>query len=51
MMNLGADGDTASAAVQRYLGEVYPRLPADYRTTDCQAQGALDRSPGDGAWP
>jgi hypothetical protein len=51
MMNLGADGDTASAAVQRYLGEVYPRLPADYRSTDCQAQGALDRSPGDGAWP
>ena len=39
MMNLGADSQPASAAVRRYLDEVYPRLPADYRSGDCRAHG------------
>ncbi len=48
---LGAPPDAARALAVRYAAEVYPRMPDDYRTTDCRDGGPLDLHPESGRWP
>lgn len=48
---LGATAAQARALATTYATTVYPRMPADYRTSDCRPGGALDRTPDDGVWP
>ena len=48
---LGADPATARLLAERYVRELYPRMPGDYRHEHCVANGPWDRTPGDGQWP
>lgn len=48
---LGATEEQGRQLAERYADEVYPRMPADYRSKDCVADGEWDESPGDGVWP
>jgi hypothetical protein len=49
--HLGATAEQARALAATYATTVYPRMPSDYRTPDCRAEGPLDRTPDDGVWP
>lgn len=51
MQQLGADAATAQRHAAQYRQRVYPRLTGSYRSNECVADGALDRTPGDGIWP
>src|SRR3954447_3958080 len=39
---LGADAASAAALARRYWTSMYPRLPDDYRSTECVAGASLD---------
>lgn len=47
---LGADPAAARALAIRYWREVYPRMPAAYRTTDCGPGGSLDEGLPTAPW-
>lgn len=47
----GATPVQAAGLVTLYAEVTYPRMPDEYRSSDCVADGALDLSPGDGAFP
>jgi hypothetical protein len=48
---LGATPEQADALAKVYWTTVYPRMRADYITSECRPKGTLDQSPGDGHWP
>jgi hypothetical protein len=48
---LGASPATARAHASRYAAQVYPRMPSEYRATQCHEGGSLDETPDDGVWP
>jgi hypothetical protein len=48
---LGASEDEANSLAERYVTEVYPRMPTAYISQDCVAEGEWDATPGDGVWP
>jgi len=48
---LGAAPEEARALAEAYFRDVYPRMPDEYRSGDCSADGPLDLSPGDGTFP
>ena len=48
---LGATAEQGRSLAERYAGEVYPRMPSNYRSQDCVVDGSLDETPGDGEWP
>ena len=47
---LGASAADAADLASRYWAEVYPRMPDDYRTTECAPGRSLDERLGDGPW-
>lgn len=51
MQKLGAAPATAIQHATWYRHSVHPRVPQNYRSAECVADGALDRTPGDGVWP
>lgn len=48
---LGATEEQGQDLAERYVTEVYPRMPAAYRSPDCAEGGEWDESSGDGIWP
>lgn len=48
---LGATPSQARALAISYDRDVYPRMPDDYRTSDCHGGGSLDLHPDDPRWP
>lgn len=48
---LGASPAQARALAVTYADDIYPRMPDDYRTTDCRDGGRLDLHPDDPRWP
>lgn len=48
---LGGSPAQGSALAEWIATEVYPTMPDEYRSAECRAGGALDRTPGDGIWP
>ncbi len=48
---LGATPEQARALAEEYATEVYPRMPAAYRSADCVMDGEWDLTPGDQQWP
>lgn len=48
---LGGTPEQGSALAERIATEVYPRMPDEYRSSECRPGGAMDRTPDDGAWP
>ncbi len=48
---LGGSATQGAELAQRVASEVYPTMPDEYRSPECRAGGALDRTPGDGTWP
>lgn len=48
---LGAPPAAARQLADRYASEVYPHMPAAYRTADCSDGGPLDLAPDDPTWP
>lgn len=48
---LGATPSQARDLAQEYYTTVYPNMPEAYRSGGCVPEGALDLSPGDGAFP
>lgn len=47
---LGANTDDALALARHYWLSVYPRMPEDYRSSDCHPGGALDEHLPDAPW-
>jgi hypothetical protein len=47
---LGADERQAVVLAERYWREVYPRMPDDYRSSDCRPGGPLDERLPDPPW-
>jgi hypothetical protein len=47
---LGADDDDARTVGERYWSDVYPYMPADYRSPDCRAGGLFDEHRPDPPW-
>lgn len=47
---LGATPSQAAALSRRYWEEVYPLMPADYRSTDCRPGGAWDEGLTSSPW-
>jgi len=50
-LRLGASRDDARAIASYVVREVQPRLPADYRSSDCFDGGPLDLRPERPSWP
>ena len=48
---LGATPQQARTLAVRYATEVYPRMPADYRSDQCKDGGSLDLHPDSHSWP
>lgn len=48
---LGATAEQARVLAVVYARQVFPSMPEPYRSPACRAGGALDLTPGDGAWP
>ena len=48
---LGGSPQEGAALAERIATEVYPRMPEEYRSSECRPGGALDRTPDDGTWP
>ena len=48
---LGSPDPEAQAAARAVFTQLYPRMPADYQSTDCRDGGPLDRRPGSNVWP
>ena len=48
---LGASPAQARALAVIYARDIYPRMPDDYRTTECHDGGTLDLRPDDPRWP
>ena len=48
---LGATPENAEALARSFWVNVYPRMPGDYVSAGCTADGPLDESPGDQLWP
>jgi hypothetical protein len=48
---LGASPERAQAAASVVATELYPRMPAGYRSSDCRDGGRLDLHPESAAWP
>jgi hypothetical protein len=48
---LGATPTEARSLAQRYWNEFYPRLPDEYRSSECHDGGGLDRHPASSDWP
>jgi len=48
---LGGTATQGSALATRILDDVYPTMPEEYRSSECHAGGALDRTPDDASWP
>ena len=48
---LGASEAQGRALAERYARDVYPDMPAAYRSGDCVDGGSLDLAPEDPAWP
>lgn len=48
---LGATPEQARSLAERYLADVYPRMPDAYRSDECVDGGELDAFPEDPAWP
>ena len=47
---LGAPAPAAAALAVTYWRELYPRMPDSYRSSQCQAGGALDEGLADAPW-
>jgi hypothetical protein len=47
---LGASPAAALALARRYWSEIYPRMPDDYRATECRAGGTLDEHLSEPPW-
>jgi hypothetical protein len=47
---LGARPAEAAELAARYWTDVYPRMPDDYRSTECGPGRSLDEALGDGPW-
>jgi len=50
-MLLGATSTQAEELASRYWYEIFPRMPNEYRATDCFPDGPLDLTPDDDIWP
>lgn len=48
---LGATAEQARALAVAYLRDVYPRMSPEYTSGGCVQDGAMDLTPGDGAFP
>jgi hypothetical protein len=48
---IGATQEQATELAERYVTEVYPKMPSGYRSQECKADGEWDQTPGDGIWP
>lgn len=49
---LGATKEQGDALATRYWEEYYPRMPDNYRSSDCQEGGKMDLNPeADEEWP
>jgi hypothetical protein len=48
---LGADEHYAGEIAVAYWEELYPRLPASYRSRECTDGGRLDQQPNSSVWP
>ena len=48
---LGGSSEQGGTLAERIATEVYPRMPEEYRSSECRAGGALDQTPDDGTWP
>jgi hypothetical protein len=47
---LGAEAAPAVALARRYWQSMYPRMPDDYRSSDCRRGGRLDEHLADAPW-
>ena len=48
---LGATADQARDLAERYATDIYPRMPAAYRSDECVMDGEWDLTPADQQWP
>jgi hypothetical protein len=48
---LGATPTQGRVLMETYFAQVYPRMPAEYSSAACVADGAFDLTPGDGLFP
>lgn len=48
---LGGTSEQGAALARRIATEVYPTMREEYRSPECRAGGAMDRSPDDASWP
>lgn len=48
---LGASQAEADRLAERYVTDIYPRMPAAYQNAECSSDGEWDQTPGDGTWP
>ena len=48
---LGASPPIAHRAAGAVLLQIYPQMPAEYRSSDCRDGGPLDLRPGTPVWP
>lgn len=48
---LGGTVEQGTALAARILDEVYPTMREEYRSAECRAGGAMDRTPDDASWP
>lgn len=48
---LGGSVEQGAALAERIATEVYPRMPDEYRSSECHEGGWLDLTPTDGRWP
>jgi len=49
--SLGATPDRAQRLAEAYWQDVYPFMPPQYRSADCQDGGVLDLDPASDLWP
>ncbi len=50
-VRLGASPPVAQAAARAVLAQIYPQMPAEYRSSDCRDGGRLDLRPDMPVWP